>query len=111
MTIDRKRKIDLDTLSSEELTVLSESISEMINTKFNSTVEELKETLSIYGLEFNFMYELTHGKNRPQWENPQWYVVKAMECFPDMEFVKKKNKKKASKKTSKKKKVSRKASV
>ena len=70
---ERLRKIDLDSLPTEERDRLAAEVGAFVSNKVNVTIDEIRKVLSVYGLDFHMLWEMVPEDSLPMWRNPKWF--------------------------------------
>lgn len=71
----RKRKVDLDKISSEAADQLAEQIGQKIGNQVNELCEKIRNTLSVYGLDIKLTYIIHKVGDHPLTEYPDHHKL------------------------------------
>jgi len=82
---ERTRRVNLETLSLDEVDAMSKAIGDKVAAKMNATAEDIKKILAIYGLDIKLTYIL-----HPIGENPLDQLTKEQETLKKSKPVTKK---------------------
>lgn len=64
--IDRKRQVNLESLSDEQLELISKEISKSVSKEFNEMKRKCKKFLDVYGLDITVIYKLHIKGEEPE---------------------------------------------
>ena len=70
---ERELKIDVGTLTEEQVEERTAQLGAFISQKIENTVSDIRKAAQVYGLDFHIMYEVTPADAYPMWRKMSWH--------------------------------------